>query len=310
MNTIENTIENLNSYKSGFPECCYSDKLTNNLYNYMELYPNINYNTLREHLYSILIYDVDISIVIWKILSKYIKLGVIISDSDIQYINAFFQLYNNNYRPIYHLEKIIYYILNHIHMELKRRKHLGINEKDIHILSERQIKHKYHILALKYHPDKNKTLDATKRFQEIQEAYNIILQGKKQITKTNIDYRDIFKQYLRYYINESDDIVDLLYDIINKKMNTLLYNCSNSKLRKIYSFLLTQKELFNIPEHILKSIQQVIQEKTKLIELECSFKDIWEQKIYVLTIGIDTLYIPLWQSKLEYNIQGITYIIF
>ena len=92
-------------------------------------------------------------------------------------------------------------------------------------------------------------------------------------------------------------------------MNTLLYNCSNSKLRKIYSFLLSQKELLNIPEHILKSIQQVIQEKTKLIELECSFKDIWEQKIYVLTIGIDTLYIPLWQSKLEYNIQGITYII-
>lgn len=194
-------------------------------------------------------------------------------------------------------------------MELNKAcKCLGINVNDIHKLTERQIKHKYHILALKYHPDKNKTLDATEKFQEIQEAYNIIC-SEKQIKKTNIDYRDIFKQYLRYYINESDDIVDLLYDIINKKMNKLLYNCSNSKLRKIYSFLITQKDLLNIPEHILKSIQEIIQHKTKLIEIECSFKDIWEQKIYILSIGIDTLYIPLWHSKLEYTIQGINYII-
>ena len=81
----------------------------------METYPNINYNTLREHLYSILIYDVDIYEVIWKLLDKYIKVGLKIDDNFIQYINTFFQLYNNNYRPIYHLEKIIYYILNYKH---------------------------------------------------------------------------------------------------------------------------------------------------------------------------------------------------
>ena len=185
---------------------------------------------------------------------------------------------------------------------------LGINEKDIHSLSESQIKHKYHILALKFHPDKNKSLNATERFQEIQEAYSFICK-EKQMTKSSIDYRSIFKQYLSYYINESDDILDLLYDIINKKMNTLLYNCSNSKLRKIYSFLNSQKVLLNIPNDILISIQKIIQEKTKLIEIECSFNDIWQQKIYILSISIDTLYIPLWHSKLEYNIEGINYII-
>ena len=109
------SVDNLKSYLSGFPSTSYSDKLTNDIQEYLELYPNISYKTLREQLYSILIYDIDISIFIWSLISKCLTRDVKITEDFIIYINEFFQLYNNNYRPIYHLEKIIYYILNHIH---------------------------------------------------------------------------------------------------------------------------------------------------------------------------------------------------
>ena len=112
-------VENLKSYTSGFPAEEYSSKLTDELYQYMQEYPNISYKIVREHLYNILIYDVDISSFIWKLVLSYIKLNVDINNEFIHNLNDFFQLYNNNYRPIYHLEKIIYYILDYIH-ESKR----------------------------------------------------------------------------------------------------------------------------------------------------------------------------------------------
>lgn len=113
------SLENLKSYKSGFPTIPYSDKLCKSLYDYLDEYPNINYKVVREFLYDILIYDVDISLLLWKLFSNYIKSNMVIDITVIEYVNEFFQLYNNNYRPIYHLEKIIYYILHHVHGDNK-----------------------------------------------------------------------------------------------------------------------------------------------------------------------------------------------
>ena len=108
------SVENLKSYTSGFPAEEYSSKLTEELYQYIQEYPNISYKIVREHLYNILIYDVDISSFIWNLVLCYIDLNIDINNEFIHNLNEFFQLYNNNYRPIYHLEKIIYYILNRI----------------------------------------------------------------------------------------------------------------------------------------------------------------------------------------------------
>ena len=109
------SLENLKSYKTKFPVVPYSSKLCKTLYDYLQEYPDINYKVVRDHLYDILIYDVDVSLLIWNLLSNYIKSNMVLDIMFIEYVNEFFQLYNNNYRPIYHLEKIIYYILNHVH---------------------------------------------------------------------------------------------------------------------------------------------------------------------------------------------------
>ena len=188
-------------------------------------------------------------------------------------------------------------------MELKKACNcLRIHKKDIHTLTDKQIKHKYHLLALKYHPDKNKSSNAKEHFQELQEAYQVICK-EKQIKLQKMNYRTLLTQYLSYYIKDSDVIVDLLCRNLNTKIETILEKCSRRRLLLMYKVLYKQKEVLNIPETIINQIEEMIRNKTISIELQCSFKDMWEQKIYVLTHEKNTVYVPLWHETVEYPMQ-------
>jgi hypothetical protein len=72
----------------------------------------------RDILYKILIFNLNIPTCIWYILSTLIRKKHIkktdLSDILKKTFN-FFQYYNNNYRPIYHLENYIFYLIIKIH---------------------------------------------------------------------------------------------------------------------------------------------------------------------------------------------------
>jgi hypothetical protein len=72
----------------------------------------------RDLLYDILIYDLDIGDCIWYILIKLIDEKLLL-DENISNIllktYTFLQYYNNNYRPIYHLENYMYNLISTIH---------------------------------------------------------------------------------------------------------------------------------------------------------------------------------------------------
>ena len=78
----------------------------------------IEFTNLRDILYDILTYNLDIAQCIWYILKYFIVNNYLdnnkITDILIQSY-YFFKYYNNNYRPIYHLESIIFYIIIKIH---------------------------------------------------------------------------------------------------------------------------------------------------------------------------------------------------
>jgi DNA polymerase III delta prime subunit len=71
---------------------------------------NMNFLKFRDVLYDILIYNLDISECVWYILSTLIEKNML-KNEDISTIlmktYCFFQYYNNNYRPIYHLENYL-----------------------------------------------------------------------------------------------------------------------------------------------------------------------------------------------------------
>lgn len=79
---------------------------------------DIQFLKLRDILYDIFIYNLDITECIWYILSKLVEQNKIQKEhlSKIMIKTyCFFQYYNNNYRPIYHLENYILNIIMIIH---------------------------------------------------------------------------------------------------------------------------------------------------------------------------------------------------
>jgi len=90
------------------------DKLIDNISDKKTL----SFTTFRDNLYDILTYNIDISECIWYIVSHFIKLKRLDNNSvhDIlEKTHTFLKYFNNNYRPIYHLESIMFYIINKLH---------------------------------------------------------------------------------------------------------------------------------------------------------------------------------------------------
>ena len=109
-------IKNINSYNEDmmlqYKIIC--NKIIDNLINI----DNLKYLKFRDLLYDVFIYNLDITDCIWYILSILVNNNKI-NTSHLSNIliktYCFFQYYNNNYRPIYHLENYLLYIGKLIH---------------------------------------------------------------------------------------------------------------------------------------------------------------------------------------------------
>ena len=90
------------------------NKIIHNLININEF----QFLKFRDILYDIFIYNLDITDCIWYILSSLVEQKKI-KREDLSNIliktYVFFQYYNNNYRPIYHVENYLLYLVKLIH---------------------------------------------------------------------------------------------------------------------------------------------------------------------------------------------------
>lgn len=84
---------------------------------------NVNFGELRRILYDILVYNLNIHDCIYWILSRLITTGKInngdesINTNLLETTYHFFKYYNNNYRPIYHLENYLLYLIRLVHRD-------------------------------------------------------------------------------------------------------------------------------------------------------------------------------------------------
>jgi hypothetical protein len=90
------------------------NKIIDNIVNANEL----QFLKFRDILYDIFIYNLDITDCIWYILSSLIEKDKIKKEqlpNILKRTYCFFQYYNNNYRPIYHLENYLFNLIKVVH---------------------------------------------------------------------------------------------------------------------------------------------------------------------------------------------------
>ena len=72
----------------------------------------------RDKIYDILVYHLDAVECVWYIVSHFIETNRLLPgalNAVLDKMYFFLKQYNNNYRPIYHLENILFFIINQIH---------------------------------------------------------------------------------------------------------------------------------------------------------------------------------------------------
>jgi hypothetical protein len=111
---IKNLHLNIHNDDINQPYKSICDKIIYELVNIQEL----QFLKFRDYIYEIFIYNLDITYCIWYIINTLITQNKIkqqhLSNILIRIFN-FLKYYNNNYRPIYHLESFLFYLSSIIH---------------------------------------------------------------------------------------------------------------------------------------------------------------------------------------------------
>lgn len=104
-------IKNINNNYPSYKLLC--DKLLQHILNYNEIY----FMHFRELLYEILIFEMNIYCVVWYVLQVLITKNKLTNNNitfTIIKTFEFFKYYNNNYRPIFHLENYFLFLCQQI----------------------------------------------------------------------------------------------------------------------------------------------------------------------------------------------------
>ena len=112
ISNIKNILTNTPSFHVNI------DNYVDNLYQLMNNPSDLKYGAFRDVIYDIFIYDMEIGQII-RLLLKTLNNNATISNETMTdiYVDtfSFLQYYNNNYRPIYHLENYLYSLITKIH---------------------------------------------------------------------------------------------------------------------------------------------------------------------------------------------------
>lgn len=185
------------------------------------------------------------------------------------------------------------------------------------------LKKQYRRKALQYHPDKNKSEDASSKFVEIRGAYEYLLKYldeniNDETNYSNNGYVNTLFSFLQNILGNESQYSEiknkLFYMIVNKIANScenkaydLLEKMDKRIVIKIAELFFKYKEVFHFSEGFLGRLEILIANKIKgdeCIILNPFLEDLFENNLYKLTENNSTYYIPLWHHELIYDNEG------
>ncbi len=197
------------------------------------------------------------------------------------------------------------------------------------LYNENDLKKSYYKKCLQYHPDKNP--NGLEMFKNIQEAYNYLQaencynkysfdnNDKKQNNMTECEkenyefesYSSLLKKYIETFSEKynwnSQDIYNVLTDVLNNAKNISLkmfMKLDKETSLDIFDYMTKYKNLFNISDETMNDLYQHINseyDNTNTIILNPTFKEIYNDGIFVLEEKENTFYVPLWHNELHFK---------
>ena len=211
---------------------------------------------------------------------------------------------------------------------------LDINLNNINILNinYKYLKRQYYKLSLKTHPDKQG--GDINKFQQLNEAYNYILDTLELtdniIIDTNNDtnndtnkYADTHNNYVNkyakdyynmivnmlqsyLYVNIPDNLTNIICKITTgyNISSNIFNNLDKYSIINVYNTLYKYKDFIGVNNTLLANIKTIIEDKyknDKIIIIEPSFKDVWDHNIYKLYIDDNLYLVPLWHHEVYFD---------
>lgn len=186
--------------------------------------------------------------------------------------------------------------------------------------------------ALKYHPDKNDSIDAKDKFHKIHESYEILMKYHGYMEDDNYDigydeektedvhipeYANFIYSFLEPML-QTDLFQDIHSKILVKLIETLKFKCEDKaiqmlenlnikKCKTIYTLLNNNMEILNIPSSFIEKVKDLYEskmEKDEIIRIFPSLQDLMIDNLYKLTENNKEYLIPLWHHELVYDNNG------
>ena len=192
------------------------------------------------------------------------------------------------------------------------------NIKNITQLTNVELKRSYHIMALNYHPDKNKEIYAKERFQEIGEAYtflhniinskiNNVYENNTEEEIYNISYIDLMINLLKMLLTKPDSeeinkFQKKCIEYTNKLFDQLFDKINLNVLEDIYKFIV--KNSMCLSEDMINVIKDLINKKLmkyNMYIISPSLENIMNSEIFKLEIEEEIVYVPLWHQEMVYE---------